>query len=78
MMSSNNEQANETQDDKETTMNATLNSMIRYENGYIEVIDSLDEPHAVAGAELVESGCKGWGESNAVVRYEGSYYLATV
>jgi len=59
-------------------MNATLNSQIRYDNGSITVIESLDEPLEVTDAELVESGCKGWGESNAVVLYEGSHYLATV
>ena len=59
-------------------MNATLNSQIRYDNGSITVIESLDEPLEVTDAELVESGCKGWGESNAVVKHEESYYLATV
>jgi len=59
-------------------MNATLNSQIRYDNGSITVIESLDEPLEVTDAELVESGCVGWGESNAVVLYEGSHYLATV
>ena len=60
-------------------MNATLNSQIRYDNGsIITVIESLDEPLTVTDAELVESGCVGWDESNAVVLYEGSHYLATV
>jgi hypothetical protein len=59
-------------------MTATLNSLIRYDNGYIDVITSLDGLDVVEDAELVESGCKGWGDSNAVVRHGESYYLATV
>lgn len=59
-------------------MTATLNTCIRYENGYITPVDSTDLPVTVEDAEIVEDGCRGWGESNAVVRYEGSYYLATV
>ena len=59
-------------------MNATLNSQIKYDNGYITIIESLEEPMDVTDAELVESGCKGWGASNAVVEYEGSHYLATI
>ncbi len=57
---------------------ATLNTHIRYDQGYISPIESLDESLTVDDADLVESGCCGWGESNAVVTYDGSYYLATV
>jgi hypothetical protein len=61
------------------TVRATLNSQIRYEGGYITVLASLDaDEECDVDAELVESGCKGWGESNAVVRHETLYYLATV
>lgn len=61
------------------TVTATLNTMIRYEQGYITPLpDDSGESVEVEGAELIESGCRGWGESNAVVRYDGSYYLATV
>jgi hypothetical protein len=56
----------------------TLNTAIRYENGYISVVESLDEPTRADDAEVMETGCKGWGESNAVVRLDGSFYLATV
>lgn len=59
-------------------MNATLNTSIKYDNGYITPTDGIDEPIEVADAELVESGCRGWGESNAVVKVDGSFYLATV
>jgi hypothetical protein len=59
-------------------MSATLNTYIRYEQGYITPVDSTDLPVEVEDAELVESGCRGWGQSNAVVRHGGSYYLATV
>ena len=59
-------------------MSATLNSQIRYEDGYITIRHRLAEPAVVTDAELVESGCRGWGESNAVVRHDGAYYLATV
>lgn len=56
----------------------TLNTHISYRDGYIDIIDSLDESLVVEGAEVVETGCRGWGESNAVVRYDGNYYLATI
>lgn len=59
-------------------MTAKLNTLIRYVNGYISIADNLPEPVEVFDAELIESGCRGWGESNAVVRHDGSYYLATV
>lgn len=59
-------------------MYATLNSMIRYENGYIDDVDSLDESIAVEIDDVEEDGCRGWGSSNAVVLYDGSYYLATI
>lgn len=59
-------------------MTATLNTVIQYDNGYIAPVDSTDLPITVDDAELIESGCKGWGESNAVVRHNGSYFLATV
>lgn len=59
-------------------MTATLNASIKYDSGYITPLDSTDLPLEVEDAELVESGCRGWGESNAVVRHDGSYYLATV
>lgn len=59
-------------------MTVTLNTYIKYDNGYITPVDSTDLPVTVEDAEVVESGCQGWGESNAVVRHEGSYYLATV
>lgn len=59
-------------------MSATLNSHINYRDGYIDIIDALDESVTVEGAEVVETGCKGWGDSNAVVRHDGNYYLATV
>ena len=58
-------------------MTATLNTMIQYDNGHISPVDSLDEPMEVE-AEVIETGCKGWGESNAVVQFEGNHYLATV
>ena len=57
-----------TQRESEMSTTTTLNSMIRYDAGTITVIESLDEPHEVADAEIVETGCKGWGESNAVER----------
>ncbi len=60
------------------TIAATLNSHIRYKDGYIEVLESLVESFEVDDAELVESGCVGWGDSNAVVLHGGSYYLATI
>lgn len=59
-------------------MTATLNTAIRYENGYITPVEALEDDCVVTDAEVVESGCRGWGDSNAVVRHEGSYYLATV
>ncbi len=59
-------------------MTATLNTYIEYENGYITPVDSTDLPVTVDDAELIESGCKGWGESNAIVKHDGNYYLATV
>ncbi len=59
-------------------MTATLNTFIKYDNGYITPIDSLDEPMQVEEAEIVEDGCKGWGKSNAVVLFDHNYYLATV
>lgn len=59
-------------------MNATLNTRITYNNGYIEPVDSDDLPIDVDDAELVESNSIGWGKSNAVVRVDGSYYLATI
>lgn len=58
-------------------MNAILNTLIQYRDGYITPVDAVDEPLEV-DAEVIESGCRGWGESNAVVRYDGSFYLATV
>ncbi len=59
-------------------MTATLNTAIKYANGYITPVDVLEESLDVDDAELVEGGCRGWGGSNAVVRHDGSYYLATV
>lgn len=59
-------------------MKATLNSMIRYENGYITIIETLPKPMKVKSAEIVERNCKGWGASNAVVKFNGCHYLATV
>ena len=59
-------------------MTATLNAQIRYENGYITPVETLADECVVDDAEVVESDCRGWGESNAVVRHEGGYYLATV
>jgi hypothetical protein len=60
------------------SMTATLNDMIRYENGTITVVEAIEEPYTVDDAELIESGLKGWGESNAVVKHGDGYYLATV
>jgi hypothetical protein len=57
---------------------ATLNAHIRYEGGYITPVDDADLPVTVDDAEVIETGCRGWGESNAVVRHEGGYYLATI
>lgn len=59
-------------------MNATLNTAIKYDNGYITIIETLDNPIPVDDAEIVERNCRGWGESNAVVKHDGSYYLATI
>ncbi len=59
-------------------MTATLNTQIRYEGGYITPVETLEDSVEVEDAELVEANCRGWGESNAVVRYEGGYYLATI
>lgn len=59
-------------------MQATLNTLIQYRDGHITPVDALEETITVVDAEVIEDGCLGWGESNAVVQYEGSHYLATV
>jgi hypothetical protein len=57
---------------------ATLNTQVTYRDGYIDIIDSLEEPFVVDHMEVIETNCMGWGDSNAVVWYDGNHFLATI
>ena len=60
------------------TTRATLNRPIEYRDGYVTPVGGHSEPITVDDAEIIMAGCRGWGDSNAVVRHDGNYYLATI
>lgn len=59
-------------------IHATLNTHVTYRDGFLDHLDHLDEPVAVAEAAVVETNLRGWGDSNAVVWYDGNHFLATI
>ena len=67
-------------------MTATITALaqITYRDGYIEIVDAVNDQEAEIEAlgedyEIIETGCCGWGEHNTVIRSsQGSYYLSTI
>lgn len=66
-----------------TTRLLEITDYIQYKYGVIsDPVDVTEPEDAIAeigdNFEVIETGLKGWGPANAVIKYDGDYYLARV